>query len=394
MKLHSGTVDGGRFAALIPAAGYSSRMGLFKPLLPLGRSLVIERTISTFKRAGLEDIRVVTGHKHELLVPLLNRLGVKAIRNPDFDKGMYSSIEAGIRTLDDTTDAFFLLPGDCPLVAPASIHALMEAYRRNPAVVIYPVHEGSRGHPPLISVHLGTLIKDHDPKNGLKSLLEQNVHIFQEVPVEDPNIHVDLDTIPDYKSYCGVECMHFPSENECLRLLQSAVVGENIVHHSAEVARIAVSISEHLNSRGGIINLGYVMAAGFLHDIAGDTIDHAQKGKEIVFELGYKAVADIIALHMDIPSHMITTINEAAIIYLADKMVDGSSIVSVEERFYNALRKYGEDSAIRETIRRRFENACEIKQTIETALNCRLEDILQTGTMFGNDQPPPRAICA
>ena len=115
---------------------------------------------------------MVTGYKEELLVPALTRLGVKAIKNPDFSKGMYSSIKAGVRTLDDTVDAFFLLPGASPLVDPAAIHALMRAYRRRHTFVAYPVSGGWRGHPSLVSAHLRSLIENHNPENALSSLLE------------------------------------------------------------------------------------------------------------------------------------------------------------------------------------------------------------------------------
>jgi CTP:molybdopterin cytidylyltransferase MocA/HD superfamily phosphodiesterase len=381
MMTHIGTINGCKFAALIPAAGYSSRMGIFKPLLPLGKSLVIERTVSIFKGAGLEDIRVVTGYKEELLVPVLRRLGAKVIKNPDFSKGMYSSIKAGVRTLDDTVDAFFLLPGDCPLVDPATIHALMRAYRRRHTFVVYPVSGGSRGHPPLISAHLRSLIENHNPENGLSSLLEDNVPIFQEIPVEDPNIHVDLDTIADCKDYSGDKHMYFPTRKECLEFLNSARVATDIIVHSTAVARIAVSISEHLNSHGKFINLGQVMAAGLLHDIAKGTLDHAEKGRELVSKIGYETVADIIATHMDIPYHLITTINEAGIVYLADKLVKGITIIPLEARLHLVLNKRGKDRAIRDNIQRRFEYAFEIKRNIESALNCRLEDIIRMGSL-------------
>ncbi|WP_427846536.1 hypothetical protein [Desulfitobacterium hafniense] len=55
-------------------------MGLFKPLLPVGADdLVIERAVNCFRQAGVEDIRVIVGHKSELLIPVLNRLNVKNI---------------------------------------------------------------------------------------------------------------------------------------------------------------------------------------------------------------------------------------------------------------------------------------------------------------------------
>ena len=80
-------------AALIPAAGYSSRMGLFKPLLPLSPStLVIERPIKVFYEAGIDDVRVVVGHKADLLQPLLKRLGARALFNENYARGMYSCL--------------------------------------------------------------------------------------------------------------------------------------------------------------------------------------------------------------------------------------------------------------------------------------------------------------
>ena len=53
-----------RFSAIILAAGYSSRMGQFKPLLPICGKTVIERAISVFEENRIGDISVVTGQRH------------------------------------------------------------------------------------------------------------------------------------------------------------------------------------------------------------------------------------------------------------------------------------------------------------------------------------------
>jgi CTP:molybdopterin cytidylyltransferase MocA len=45
-------IEKGRIVALILAAGYSSRMGALKPLLPVGRSTVIEEAVTRFLDAG------------------------------------------------------------------------------------------------------------------------------------------------------------------------------------------------------------------------------------------------------------------------------------------------------------------------------------------------------
>ena len=55
-------------AAIILAAGFSSRMGQFKPLLPLGRTTVIDHAIATFNAPFISDIVVVVGHLGEKIV--------------------------------------------------------------------------------------------------------------------------------------------------------------------------------------------------------------------------------------------------------------------------------------------------------------------------------------
>lgn len=73
----------GAVTAVVLAAGYSSRMGEFKPLLPLGEVTVLERVVTLFHDAGISDVRVVTGHREADLKPRLERLGARAVANPD-----------------------------------------------------------------------------------------------------------------------------------------------------------------------------------------------------------------------------------------------------------------------------------------------------------------------
>src|SRR5258708_3177074 len=135
------------FGALILAAGYSLRMGQFKPRLPLGERSAIEYGISGFHTAGLREVIVVTGHRARELTNVLKGQ-VRCVFNPSYDSGMYSSIVAGLQSLPPETDAFFVLPADIPLVRPSTIMALVAAYHDTRTAIIYPVFQGKRGHPP------------------------------------------------------------------------------------------------------------------------------------------------------------------------------------------------------------------------------------------------------
>lgn len=188
-----------KIAALILAAGYSSRMGAFKPLLPLGEFTAIELAVSRFRAAGIADIKVVTGHKAEQLAPILSSLGLGQVFNADYKSGMLSSILAGRKSLGSAFDAFFLLPVDVPLFSACTVEALVREYERSEAAVVYPRFRRLRGHPPLISAALPIQEIPADLPGGLRSFLGDYEEAAVDVDVPDEGIIMDFDTPADYR---------------------------------------------------------------------------------------------------------------------------------------------------------------------------------------------------
>jgi CTP:molybdopterin cytidylyltransferase MocA len=186
-------------AAVILAAGRSTRMRAFKPLLPFGPDTVIERIIATVREAGVETLRVVVGWQADLLVPVLERHGVPWIRNDRFEEGMYASIQAGVGSLPAGVSAFFLLPGDMPLVRAATLSRLIAEWDRRPSGILYPCHEGRRGHPPLIAGAYIPEILREVPPGGLRTLLARHAEDSRDVEVSDPGVLMDLDTPEEYR---------------------------------------------------------------------------------------------------------------------------------------------------------------------------------------------------
>ena len=136
----------GKIAGLIVAAGYSTRMGALKPLLPLGGKTVLETAVDSLRQGGIQDVRVVVGHRAEEVNPVLERRNVRIVENQRYAEGMFSSIVAGLKTLAGETEAVFLLPGDNPLIRRHSIKEMVRAYRKTGAAVVYPVFTGQKGH--------------------------------------------------------------------------------------------------------------------------------------------------------------------------------------------------------------------------------------------------------
>ncbi len=186
-------------AAIVLAAGRSSRMGAFKPLLPFGSETVIECVLSACAVAEIRIIRVVVGWNASRLIPLLEGRGVPWVRNERFAEGMYRSLQVGVGSLPAGVDAFFVLPGDMPLVRGETLRWLAAEWDPNGSRILYPHFKGKRGHPPLIADSLIPEILRETPSGGLRELLARHAAESREIPCEDPGILLDLDTPEEYE---------------------------------------------------------------------------------------------------------------------------------------------------------------------------------------------------
>ena len=189
-----------RVVAIVLAAGLSSRMKQFKPLLPLGGVTALERVVRTFYEAGVADVRVVIGHRFEELEPVIERRGARPVMNRSYLDGMFSSVVAGIGSLDSQVDAFFVLPVDVPLVRPETIRHLLQVYGQSRADLLYPCFLGRRGHPPLIAGRHAQAIADWEGEGGLRAALARWGATALEVTVADDLVLCDMNTPDAYQS--------------------------------------------------------------------------------------------------------------------------------------------------------------------------------------------------
>jgi molybdenum cofactor cytidylyltransferase len=362
--------------ALIVAAGYSSRMGEFKPLLPIGGRTTIERAIDLFRDAGLRDVIVVTGFQSEQLNPVLRAKGVRAVFNPQFDDGMFSSIRTGVRALAADVDACFVLPADIALVRPLTIDRLLQAGENEPAQVIYPVFQKRRGHPPLIRRPVLDETLASDEAGGLRALLARHAGEAIEVDVIDEAIHLDIDTPQELARAREVaQCRHAPSAAECREILRRHQVDDRIVRHSGAVAEVSRKIAASLPHHDSRFDFAVLRAGSLLHDMAKGQPEHACVAADILEQLRFPRVARVIACHGDLDFSS-KRLDDAAIVYLADKLVRGERTVLLRERFEPALQKFSTDPAAMEAILRRLETAEQIVGEVERESGKSLQEIL------------------
>lgn len=188
-----------RVAAVIPAAGLSSRMDAFKPLLPfLGRPL-IAYGIEALIAAGAAPVVVVTGHNADALEQALRAYPVRCVRNPRYAQGdMFASVCLGLRALSGY-DGVFVLPCDLAPLRRETVAKLMDAFVKTGAPVVSPSCLGRRGHPPLLSRDAVEAVCRYRGGGGLRAALRPFAARTLAVETGDPGVLTDLDTPHDVR---------------------------------------------------------------------------------------------------------------------------------------------------------------------------------------------------
>ena len=365
----------GRLAAIILAAGFSSRMAEFKPMLPLAGSTALERCIRVFHSAGIAEVIVVLGHRADELLPLVERDGARSVGNPNFEQGMFSSVAIGCRALPNWVEAAFVLPADIPLVRAGTIRSLAAIFAEQKPGIVYPVFNQRRGHPPLIARRILAEAAGEGASGPLSDLLARHENEAIDLRVADQFIHMDMDTPAAYDELRMLAaCREVPTRAECEAILADRRVIPSIVLHSRVVARVAERITEALVCSGMTLNAELVQAGAMLHDLAKGEPDHASVGAGILRLMDFPHVAEIVSVHTDLD--FAGDIDERAIVYLSDKLVRGEEIVTIDQRFQAAFERFRDDPAAFQAAQIRNETVKAVVLAVEKQIGVPLANVM------------------
>lgn len=189
------------YGALILAAGLSSRMGRFKPLLPLGDSTFLDWIIDSMRAAGVGPVVVVTGWRSdELEAHFAARQDITLVHNPAYaHTQMFDSLRLGLPRLRESCDRFLVTPADVPLPLPETLCQLLNS----PAPFARPIYQGRCGHPAALDAGLIDALLTAPPGHSLKTALARMDIQPANLPVEDEAVLLDADTPADYGALLG-----------------------------------------------------------------------------------------------------------------------------------------------------------------------------------------------
>jgi CTP:molybdopterin cytidylyltransferase MocA len=182
-------------AAVILAAGEGKRFGGPKALARLGDITFLEAIVHNLREIAA-DIVVVGGASFDKVEKEAVRLGARAIFNPDWPKGQFTSLKTGLKAISDDAAAMVILV-DHPLVEPETYRVLLAVFKNNPDNIMIPVTNGRRGHPLIIPSKFRSEILDAPDDSNLRDILKNHSADIVEVDIDDAGILRDIDTPRD-----------------------------------------------------------------------------------------------------------------------------------------------------------------------------------------------------
>jgi molybdenum cofactor cytidylyltransferase len=186
-------------AALILAAGESSRFGQPKQLAQFGGKTLLRRIVDEAKTADCAPVLVVTGSGKEKVAAELSRVDARVVENANWQSGIGSSIHTGMRALEleQNVDAVVLLVCDQPQVDREVIRALVALWKRSGKEIIASSYSDTLGVPALFDRSIFAELLALEGDNGAKKVILANCERVAEFPFPDGRI--DIDTWEDYK---------------------------------------------------------------------------------------------------------------------------------------------------------------------------------------------------
>jgi molybdenum cofactor cytidylyltransferase len=186
-------------AAVVLAAGASSRMGSPKQLLRFRGRTLLRRAALAALEAACRPVVVVTGALAERTRGELYGLDVVEVFNEGWEDGMASSVRAGVSALtgaEPGASAVVLMLCDQPLVTAEVVAGLVAAHRATGSPVVASQYGGGFGVPALFGRALFDELARLEGRGGAKRVIERHAREAHFVPF--PGGEVDVDTAEDF----------------------------------------------------------------------------------------------------------------------------------------------------------------------------------------------------
>lgn len=189
-------------SAILLAAGLSSRMdGPNKLLLPWGKTTLIEHMLSEVLLSDVEEVVLVLGRDADKIKGLAeSHPKLKIVEHPQYESGMTSSIQAGVR--EAKGNAYMICLSDMPFLNPSDYNAIIHYYQsalNTSKDILLPQFEGKRANPVIFNSCYKQAILNHKESNGCSGIVKRHTDRVIRFEVVNDHFVLDIDTLSDYQ---------------------------------------------------------------------------------------------------------------------------------------------------------------------------------------------------
>ncbi len=309
-----------RIAAVILAAGASTRFGQPKQLLDWNDRPFVAHATDVALAAGLAPVIVVLGCRAEAVRAALGTRPVQIAMNWRWEEGMSVSVQVGLMALPPDTKAAIFMQCDQPLVDVALLRALAARCEETGASIVHPTHAGQRRPPVLFARSLFPELAAVTGDEGGRSLIARCADQVATVAVEDLHRLLDVDTPAEYMRLLALRDQRPPASNR-LRAIRHLIVDmDGVLWHGQEPLPGLHRFFEFLHRAG----VGYVLATNNSSRLS----DHY--------------VHRLARFGIQVPTERVLTSAQATAAYLADQASPGARVYVIgEEGIQEALKQHG-----------------------------------------------------
>jgi molybdenum cofactor cytidylyltransferase len=184
-------------AAVILAAGRSSRLGRPKQLLTFHGETLIRRSVRAAAEGGCDPVIAVVGSLGDAIQRELRSTSTIVVENPEWQRGLGTSIRRGLQEIGDSIGAVVLLTCDQPLVDKALIAQLIGVHEKTRKQIVASSYANTLGVPALFDRSCFADLLALPDDSGAKTLLTSRPNDVAAVTFEQGAI--DIDTPEDFE---------------------------------------------------------------------------------------------------------------------------------------------------------------------------------------------------
>lgn len=185
-------------AAVILAAGGSSRMGQPKQLLRFRGTSLLRRAIDTAFAVPADQVIVVLGHAVDELLPEVEATSATIVLNDQWMEGVSTSLRGGLSAVSSEARGVFIYPADMPLVTPEALRELARRQQLSGRPAAMTEAGGVRGVPVFITRSLFPALMIQEGDVGGAQYLRAHPESVEAVRFDDLDLVRDVDRPEDY----------------------------------------------------------------------------------------------------------------------------------------------------------------------------------------------------